>query len=76
MPALKISKEEARNLLIKCRKRLDEVTPLIKDALPGARYKHMRLGILNANQWFKFIKIHLQHHFKQLGRIEKKFKTE
>src|ERR1700761_1318575 len=30
MPVEKISKEEARNLLVKCRKRIDSTTPLIK----------------------------------------------
>jgi uncharacterized linocin/CFP29 family protein len=27
--------------------------------------------MLNAQQWFKFIRIHLQHHIKQLDRIKK-----
>jgi len=75
MPAPKISKEDAKNLLIKCRKRIDDVTPQIKDALPASRHKHPRLGMLNADQWVKFIRIHLQHHLKQLERIKKKFKT-
>jgi len=75
MPVNKISKEDAKNLLIKCRARLDTVTPLIKDSSDSARYKHPRLGMLNAGQWLKFIKIHLQHHLKQLERVEKKFKN-
>lgn len=72
MPALKISKEEAKNLLVKCRKRIEVTSPLIEDSLPGSRHKHPRLGMLNAKQWFKFIRIHLVHHLKQLNRIEKK----
>jgi hypothetical protein len=74
MPVSKISKEEAKNLLVKCRKRIDDIMPVLKDSPPDSRYKHPRLGMLNAKQWFKFIRIHLQHHIKQLGRIEKKFK--
>jgi len=74
MPALKISKEEARNLIIKCRKRMEDIAPLIKDAPSTSRHKHPRLGMLNAPQWFKFIRIHLQHHLKQLDRIRKKIK--
>ncbi len=74
MPVTKISKEEAKNLLVKCRKRIDDIMPVLKDSPPDSRYKHPRLGMLNAKQWFKFIRIHLQHHIKQLGRIEKKFK--
>ncbi|WP_259068433.1 DinB family protein [Mucilaginibacter sp. X4EP1] len=72
MPAIKIDKEEARNLIVKCRMRLDEITPLIKKSSPASRHKHPRLGMLNAKQWLKFIRIHLKHHLKQLKRIDEK----
>lgn len=75
IPAKKISKEEARNLIIKCRKRVNDVSKLIHNALPNRRYKHARLGMLNARQWFKFILIHSNHHIKQLNRVEKKFRA-
>lgn len=71
MPAVKIDKEEAKNLIIKCRKRIDGAPSLVKGSLSASRYKHPRLGMLNAQQWFKFIRIHLQHHLKQLNRIKK-----
>jgi hypothetical protein len=70
----KISKEDARNLLIKCRRRVNDMAALIHDSLPHNRIKHPRLGMLNARQWFKFILIHSKHHLKQLDRIEKKFR--
>jgi len=73
MPATKISKEDAKNLLIKCRKRMDETMPYIKGSTPNSRHKHPRLGMLDAKQWFKFIRIHAQHHLNQLRRIRKKF---
>ncbi|AYL97500.1 DinB family protein [Mucilaginibacter celer] len=69
----KISKEDAKNLIIKCRRRMDTTMPLIKASLPINKYKHPRLGMLNARQWFKFIRVHLQHHLNQLERIENKF---
>jgi hypothetical protein len=75
-PVKNISKEEARNMLIKCRKRVDEVTPLIRNASPFCRVRHARFGMLNAWQWFRFILIHSKHHLKQLDRIEKNFKTD
>ncbi|MGZ3752525.1 MAG: DinB family protein [Mucilaginibacter sp.] len=75
IPASKISKEEAKNLLIKCRKRINDVAGLIRDSSPHCKYKHTRLGMLNARQWFKFILIHSKHHLKQLDRIEKKFRA-
>ena len=74
-PVRNISKEEARNMLIKCRKRIDEVAPLIGNASPYCRIQHARFGMLNAWQWFRFILIHSEHHLKQLDRIEKKFQT-
>ncbi|MGZ3822638.1 MAG: DinB family protein [Mucilaginibacter sp.] len=74
IPAKKISKEEAKNLIVKCRKRVNDVAGLIHDSSVHCRYKHARLGMLNARQWFKFILIHSNHHLKQLNRIEKKFR--
>lgn len=71
-PATKISKEEARNLIVKCRTRINDMMLHIKEAAPGARTKHPRLGMLNAGQWLKFTRIHLEHHLKQLDRIRKK----
>ena len=73
-PATKITKEEAKNFIIKCRKRVEDMLPVIKDASPDSRFKHPRLGMLNAAQWFKFIRIHLAHHLKQLKRIENKLR--
>lgn len=69
----KISKEDARNLIIKCRKRIETVAPLIAKASPNVRYKHPRLGMLNARQWLKFTRVHLPHHLKQLERNKRKF---
>jgi hypothetical protein len=69
----KISKEDARNLIIKCRKRVETTAPLIEASAAASRYKHPRMGMLNARQWFRFIRIHLEHHLKQLNRIQNKF---
>ena len=73
LPTLKISKEEARNFIIKCRKRMDETTELLKSTPSVRRSQHPRLGMLTASQWFKFIRIHLHHHLKQLNRISTNF---
>src|SRR6201995_3335857 len=56
IPAVKISKEDAKNLIIKCRKRIDDTASLVKDSSSASRYRHPRLGMLNAQQWFKFIR--------------------
>jgi hypothetical protein len=71
--AKKITKEEARNLIIRLRKRMDEVIPMTNNALNYSKINHPRLGMLNAKQWFKFIRIHTQHHLKQLQRINRYF---
>jgi hypothetical protein len=75
MPVAKIGKEEAKNLIVKCRKRVEEAFPAIHNVPLKNRSKHPRLGMLNAAQWLKFIRIHLQHHLKQLKRIDKNFST-
>jgi hypothetical protein len=75
IPAKNISKEEARNLLIKCRKRINDLAPLIYNSSKHCRIKHPRLGMLNARQWFRFILIHSKHHLKQLDRVEKKLRS-
>ncbi|OOQ58560.1 DinB family protein [Mucilaginibacter pedocola] len=69
----KIEIEEAKNLIIKVRKRIESTAQLVASASPRARWEHPRLGMLNASQWFKFIRVHLQHHLEQLDRIRKSF---
>ena len=73
IPATKITKEEAKNLIIKCCNRVDAITELVKQASPNTRTKHPRLGMFNAKEWYKFIRIHLEHHLKQLKRIDKAY---
>jgi hypothetical protein len=53
MPVAQISKEEARNLIIKCRKRVADAMSLVKDYSPAVKHKHPRLGMLDAGQWYK-----------------------
>ena len=74
MPAEKMSIEEAKGMIEKCNKRITTVFPLLSNASPKSKIKHPRLGMLNAQQWFKFIRIHAQHHLAQLDRIERKIK--
>lgn len=69
----KISKEEARNLIIKVRKRVDDVQSLLNSAPANSKVSHPGLGMLNAAQWIKFMRMHLEHHLKQLQRIKKSF---
>jgi hypothetical protein len=64
----KITKEEARNLIVKFRSRLTDISPRIARATPWHKVKHPRLGLFNASQWFRFIQIHTLHHHKQLDR--------
>ena len=72
-PATKITKEEAKNLIVKCRKQLDKLYPDMDKALPNYRMQHPRMGMLNAPEWLKFIRIHSLHHLKQLDRIKNSF---
>lgn len=65
----KISREDARNLMIKFKSRLADIRVRIKNADPHQKNKHPRLGLLNAKQWFRFIEVHTIHHTKQIKRI-------
>jgi hypothetical protein len=75
MAPKKLDKEETKNLIIRTRKKITEIAELVKDAPTDTRWQHPRLGMLNAAQWFKFIRVHLQHHLKQLERIKSSFYT-
>jgi hypothetical protein len=76
IPVKKLTKEEARNLLIKCRNRVDIITSKVNSAKPFSRFKHSRFGMMNAQQWFRFILVHLNHHLKQIRRIKNKFSIQ
>lgn len=65
----KMSKEDARNLIVKFKYRLADISPRISKATTYHKAKHPRLGLFNAVQWFRFIQIHTVHHEKQLDRI-------
>ena len=71
----KISKTEALDFILEFDKALEEAYPLIAGSNPLSKTKHPRLGYLNAKHWLRFIEIHLKHHLKQLGRIEKSFQA-
>lgn len=66
----KITKEEARNLIVKFNQRLDDIVPRLNRAAVNCKVKHARLGLLNAPQWLKFVKVHSRHHIRQLDRIK------
>lgn len=71
-----LSKEEAANLIVKFRKRLDELKDKVDQADKYQKIKHPRLGLLNANQWWRFIEIHTVHHIRQLERIKNQLRVE
>ena len=70
---IKISKEKAANFIDRFLIQLEADYKMIDLADPTIKTKHPRLGYLNADQWLRFIEIHLKHHLKQLKRIEKSF---
>ncbi|WP_316802180.1 DinB family protein [Pedobacter nototheniae] len=72
----KISKAEAFDFIHQFEKELAAVYGSIANSNNSSKTKHPRLGYLNAKQWFRFIEIHLKHHLKQLGRIEKSFQDQ
>ena len=69
----KISKLAAQQFIVDFELQLLKAYPNIDKANPKMKAKHPRMGYLNAKQWLRFIEVHLNHHLKQLGRIEKSF---
>lgn len=69
----KINHEEARFWIEKFLHQLEVGYINIDKANPLLKTLHPRLGYLNASQWLRVIEIHLNHHLKQLKRIEKSF---
>ncbi|MBB5636670.1 hypothetical protein HDF26_005146 [Pedobacter cryoconitis] len=69
----KITKDAAADLIEKFLEQLHIVYSQLHLADPSIKTLHPRLGYLNADQWLRFMEIHLKHHLKQLKRIEKSF---
>ena len=69
----KISKEEALDMMDTFLLQLELAFAKLKNADLAIKTPHPKMGYLNAHHWLRFIGIHLNHHLKQLKRIEKSF---
>lgn len=69
----KISRIEAETLMNAVQKQLNLTASKVAHLDKHQKILHPRLGYLNGQQWFRFTEIHLNHHLKQLIRIEKSF---
>ena len=67
----KINRDAAQQFMADFELQLAKAVSQIERANPTLKVPHPRLGFLNAKQWLRFIEIHLNHHLKQLRRIEK-----
>jgi len=70
----KISITAAQQFMTDFELQLAHSFPKMKNADPKMKTKHPVIGYLNTKQWLRFIEIHLNHHYKQLKRIENSFK--
>ena len=70
----KVSKEEVLLMMENFSQQLSTAYPKIESADLSSKDAHTVMGYLNAKHWLRFIGIHLNHHWKQLNRIEKSFK--
>lgn len=66
-----ISKDEAAIQLRNFTQTLDRVMLLLPTIPKDRKFKHPKLGMLNAKEWLRFIEIHTRHHEKQLLRMGK-----
>lgn len=71
--AKKIAIADAQKYINDFELQLAKTAGRLKNADTRVKVAHPRLGYLNAVQWLRFIEIHLNHHLKQLKRIEKSF---
>ena len=69
----KAGKDDIQALMDVFLKQLQAAYPKLKKADLSIKAPHPKMGYLNANHWLRFIAIHLNHHLKQLKRIEKSY---
>ena len=69
----RVSKEEASDMMDTFLSQSELAFATLKNADPAIKTPHPKMGYLNAQHWLRFIGIHLNHHLKQLKRIEKSF---
>lgn len=66
-----VSKEDARNELIRIVDKLKQVLPKAKKCSPHNRVKHQQLGMLNCEEWLRFVEIYSKYHLKRLKHRRK-----
>jgi hypothetical protein len=71
----KVGKDEVLQMIETFLKQLQLAYPKIRSADLSIKAAHPKMGYLNAAHWLRFIGIHLNHHLKQLNRIDKSFKS-
>ncbi|MEJ7556758.1 MAG: DinB family protein [Pedobacter sp.] len=69
----KVSKAEVLQMIGSFLNQLELAYPKIKSADLSIKAAHPKMGYLNAAHWLRFIGVHLNHHLKQLNRIDKSF---
>ncbi|MBC7567402.1 MAG: DinB family protein [Pedobacter sp.] len=69
----KVEKDDMLVLMEVFLKQLQTAYPKLKKADLSIKAPHPKMGYLNPNHWLRFIAIHLNHHLKQLQRIEKSY---
>ena len=69
----RINMANAQQFITDFELQLAKLYPQVDNANPKSKIKHPRMGYLNAKQWLRFIEVHLNHHLKQLKRIEHSF---
>jgi hypothetical protein len=77
-PALKelanpspISKAQAIERLDAIENKVRALQESVAAAPKDIKSKHPAAGWLNASQWYQITEMHMRHHLRQLGRIEK-----
>lgn len=69
------SRAEMRDGLLRLIETMRTLAPQIDHASPVQKWKHPRLGMLNAEEWYRLIEMHFRHHLRQKQRLDKFLKT-
>ncbi len=65
------SRAEIRERLLKLIEMMRALASQIDHASSVQKWKHPRLGMLNAAEWYRLIEIHFRHHLRQKARLDK-----